>query len=83
MKWFDFYGLINVGISYMYTSLMDPMGNGVIFLLEALIQQSSCKNWLCTGKLKAFDPKNGGLEQMIFLFNRVIFWLHVNSPGCT
>ena len=31
MKWFDFYGLINVGISYMYTSLMDPMGNEVIF----------------------------------------------------
>ena len=40
MKWLDIYGF-HVGISYIYTSLMDPMGNGVIFLFEALIQQSS------------------------------------------
>ncbi len=29
------------------------------------------------------EPKNGGLVQMIFLFNWVICRFHVNLPGCT
>ena len=28
------------------------------------------------------EPKNGGLVQMMFLFNWVIFKFHVNFPGC-
>ena len=29
------------------------------------------------------EPKDGGLVQMIFLFNLVIFWFHVNPQEST
>ena len=29
------------------------------------------------------EPKNGGLVEMIFLFNQVIFKVHDNFPGCS
>ena len=34
------------------------------------------------GKFNILNPKNGGLVQIIFLFNWVIFRFHVDFKGC-